>query len=161
MTEDLVIDLYKLLKSNNIEAVVDGGWGIDALLGKQTRPHGDLDIAVRHKDVDKLRKLLNDRGYEEKLRNDTRDYNFVLVDRNAHEVDIHSYTFDDKGNNIYGIAYPIESLNGKGNINGHYVKCIAAEWVIKFHENYEPNEVDRKDINALCTKFNLSPPSNY
>jgi lincosamide nucleotidyltransferase A/C/D/E len=32
---------------HQIEFYVDGGWGVDALLGKQTRPHADLDIAIQ------------------------------------------------------------------------------------------------------------------
>jgi lincosamide nucleotidyltransferase A/C/D/E len=161
MPIEVVLEIYTLLTSNDIDTIIDGGWGIDAMLGRQTRPHGDLDIAVRHKDVEKLRALLSDQGYQEKPNNDTSDYNFVLADSEGHELDVHSYTFDAEGNNIYGIAYPLESLKGSGNINGISVKCIAPEWVIKFHENYEPDEEDRQDIKALCHKFNLKEPANY
>ncbi|MGH8515394.1 MAG: nucleotidyltransferase domain-containing protein [Gammaproteobacteria bacterium] len=31
-----------------------GGWGIDALLGAQTRPHKDLDLLIRLEDVAKV-----------------------------------------------------------------------------------------------------------
>jgi lincosamide nucleotidyltransferase A/C/D/E len=151
--------LYQVL--DNILVYVDGGWGIDALLGKQTRLHGDLDIAIQHKDVHKLRELLKARGYNEVKRTDTKDYNFVLSDSDGHEIDVHSYTFDSYGKNIYGIAYPAASLTGKGMIGGNPVNCIALEWVIKFHENYEPDEVDLKDIKALCDKFGVNPPKNY
>ncbi len=34
-----VLKIYKLFQENSIEVWIDGGWGIDALLGKQTRSH--------------------------------------------------------------------------------------------------------------------------
>lgn len=156
-----VLKIYKLFQENGIEIWIDGGWGIDALLGKQTRSHNDLDIAVRHKNAPKLRELLKVAGYQEIERPDSKDYNFVLSDDNSHEVDVHTFEFDDNGNNIYGIKYPKESLTGKGTINGQSVNCIALEYVLKFHANYEPKEKDLKDIQALRNKFGVKPPKNY
>jgi lincosamide nucleotidyltransferase A/C/D/E len=156
-----VVGLYRLLEENGITVHVDGGWGIDALLGQQTRRHNDLDIAVQHKDVPRLRELLSQRGYLEVARPDTQEYCFVLGDARGHEVDVHSYTFDSAGNNIYGIAYPAASLTGEGTISGYLVKCIQLEWVIRFHENYEPDEDDVRDIRALCERFGCAPPKNY
>ena len=46
MTSDKVLDLYNWLNENNIAVWIDGGWCVDALLGRQTREHADLDIAV-------------------------------------------------------------------------------------------------------------------
>lgn len=139
-----------------------GGWGIDALLDKQTRPHNDLDIAINHKDKPKLRKLLEERGYKDVERDDTSDWNFVLSD-GGREVDVHTFLFDDKGNNIYGTAYPKESLTGTGNIRGKPVNCIAPEWVVRFHAEatYKPETKDIQDVNAICEKFGLQVPQNY
>lgn len=161
MKSEQVLSLYNLFEENGIEVHVDGGWGIDALLGRQTRPHVDLDIAVQHKDVSKSRELLEARGYKDVENPDTSTYNFVLGDDNGNKVDVHSYTFDSEGKNIEGIEYPKESLTGTGTISGQSVKCITLEWVLKFHENYEPDEEDRKDIPALCSKFGVKPPKNY
>lgn len=157
-----ILNLYNLFEENGIEVWIDGGWGIDALLGKQTRPHKDLDIAIYHKDKPKLLKLLKDRGYKDVGRDDISDWNFVLSD-GEREIDIHTFIFDDKGKNIYGTAYPKESLTGSGTINGVSVKCIPPEWVIKFHAEakYEPKEKDIQDVNAICDKFGLELPKNY
>lgn len=162
MEKEDVISLYHLLQENGIEVWIDGGWGIDALLDKQTRPHSDLDIAIDHKDKLKLRKLLEERGYKDVDRDDTSDWNFVLSD-GEREVDVHTFVFDDNGDNIYGTAYPKESLTGNGNIHGEPVKCISPEWVIRFHAEatYEPQAKDIQDVNAICEKFDLEPPENY
>lgn len=161
MDANEAISIYKLLEENGVSITIDGGWGIDALIGKQTRNHADLDIALEHKYVPALRKVLEQRGYSDTHRMDSKEFNFVLADDKGHEIDVHSYTFDAKGNNIYGIAYPIESLTGKGQLNGFEVRCITLEYVIQFHENYEPDEEDLQDIKALIEKFNIKPPKNY
>jgi lincosamide nucleotidyltransferase A/C/D/E len=43
MTAQDAIEIVQLFEQNAIEVYVDGGWGVDALLGKQTRTHADLD----------------------------------------------------------------------------------------------------------------------
>ena len=161
MTESDVIEFVRLLEQNRIDVWIDGGWGVDALLGEQTRAHNDLDIAIRHRDVDRLRTLLEARGYKDAPRPDTRDCNFVLGDDLGHQVDIHTYEFDSEGNHIYGIAYPAESLTGIGSVNGHPVKCISPGWMVKFHTGYEPDENDYRDVLALCKRFGIEMPSEY
>jgi hypothetical protein len=41
-----VLDFYKTMSDVGVDVWIDGGWGVDALLGKQTRQHKDLDIAI-------------------------------------------------------------------------------------------------------------------
>lgn len=161
MKAETVVELVKLLIANDIDVVIDGGWGVDALLGEQTRPHDDLDIAVPHKDVPKLRKILGEKGFEEIFRDDTRDCNFVLEDASKNQIDVHSYTFDEHGSNIYGIAYLPEHFTGEGVIGGYRVKCIAPEWMVKFHTGYATDENDFHDTRALCEKFNIPLPAEY
>jgi lincosamide nucleotidyltransferase A/C/D/E len=161
MKAEIVVELIKLFEEHGIDVVIDGGWGVDALLGRQTRPHDDLDIAIPHKDVPKLRELLGERGFTEVLRDDTRDCNFVLEDRAKNQIDVHSYTFDEHGNNIYGVAYLPGDLTGEGTINGYPVKCIPPETAVKFHTGYPLDENDFLDTRALCEKFNIPLPHEY
>lgn len=161
MSGDAVIVLMQLFDQHGIEVVVDGGWGVDALLGEQTRSHADLDIALQHKDVPNLRALLEARGYRDVLRDDTQDCNFVMGDEQGHEVDFHSYTFDAHGKLVFGIEYPLESLTGTGSIQGYPVKCISPEWMVKFHSGYELDENDYRDVSALCERFGMALPTEY
>jgi lincosamide nucleotidyltransferase A/C/D/E len=153
MNAKTVVELVKFLIADHIDVVVDGGWGVDALLGEQTRPHNDLDIAIPHKDVPKLRKLLAEKGFAEMSRDDSRDCNFVLEDESKNQIDVHSYTFDEHGNNIYGVEYLPEHLTGKGIINDYQVKCIAPEWAVKFHTGYDLNENDLRMSKRYAKKF--------
>ena len=156
-----VIELLKLFAANGIDATVDGGWGVDALLGVETRRHDDLDIAIPHKDVPKLRELLTGRGFRDVPRDDTRDCNFVLGDDAGNLVDVHSYTFDERGNNIYGVAYLPEHLTGAGVIEDYPVKCVPPDWAVKFHTGYELDENDFRDVKALCERFSIPLPPEY
>ena len=161
-----VIKFYSNLERLNIEIWIDGGWGVDALLGKQTRLHSDLDIVIQQQDLQKARQLLEGQGYQNVERDDTRPWNFVLGDNKGHEIDFHVIVFDSDGNAIYGPPengemYPADSLLGNGKINRHSVKCISPEQMIRFHTGYKLRDTDFKDISALCEKFGIDLPQEY
>lgn len=161
-----VISLYTELETLGITIWIDGGWGVDALLGEQTRPHQDLDITVQQKDVPKLRRLLQGRGYKDIKLQEARPWNFVLGDENGREIDLHIIVIDDRGNGRYGPAekgetYPAASLTGTGSINGRTVRCISPEWTVKFHSGYKLKEKDFRDVSALCKKFGIELPEAF
>src|ERR1700734_3421668 len=95
-----VVSLYTELENLGITIWIDGGWGVDALLGEQTRPHQDLDIAVQQKDVLHLRQFLKAQGYKDIKLEEARAWNFVLGDENGREIDFHVIVIDDKGNGL-------------------------------------------------------------
>ena len=166
MEDTDVISFYEMCLKNAIPIWIDGGWGVDALLGYQSRLHNDLDIAIQEKDVSKLRELLQRKGYQEIKLDIARPHNFVLGDERGHEIDIHVIVLDSQGNGIYGPIdngemYPADSLTGTGMIAGRNVRCISPEWMVKFHSGYEPKEKDFKDVAALCEKFAIQLPEAY
>jgi lincosamide nucleotidyltransferase A/C/D/E len=166
MTSSYAIKIYTALENAGINTWIDGGWGVDALLGKQTRPHGDLDIFIQQKDVLTLRELLAASGYREIKLEIARPHNFVLGDDKGREIDVHVIVFDNEGNAVYGPAengevFPLSMLNGLGMINGQTVKCISAEWMVKFHTGYKLRDSDFKDVTALCEKFGIGYPEEY
>jgi len=161
MTALDVLDLLSLFAEHQLEVILDGGWAVDALLGEQTRPHADLDIAMPHKFVPTLRALLEARAYCEIPRSDSREYNFVMGDEKGHLVDIHTYTFDQHGKLIFGLPYPPDSLTGHGSIMGTEVRCITPEWLVKFHTGYALDKNDYQDVNALCQRFGIQLPPEY
>jgi lincosamide nucleotidyltransferase A/C/D/E len=161
MTAEDAVEIVRLFDQGHIELYVDGGWAVDALLGKQTRTHADLDIAIQHKDVPQVRALFEANGFREIPHADSWECNFVLEDDHGRQLDIHSYTFDSAGNHVYGVAYPFDSLSGNGGINGYPVKCISPEWLVKFHTGYQLDENDYHDVKRLCQHFGLSLPAEY
>lgn len=166
MTSRDVIDLYLCLERLGVNIWIDGGWGVDALLGAQSRSHKDLDIAIQQKDVPKLRDTLLEQGYKDIKMEIARDWNFVLGDEQGREIDVHVVVFNSQGDGIYGPPengekYPMTSLTGSGQIEGRTVRCISPEWMVKFHSGYELNEKDFRDVSALCSKFGIDLPPKY
>jgi len=52
------------LQADGISVWIDGGWGVDALLGHQTREHDDLDLVIELDDATCVMGLLGSLGYE-------------------------------------------------------------------------------------------------
>jgi len=161
MTAQDVIVFLQLMAKNNIEVWLDGGWAVDALLGKQTRTHEDLDIAIRHRYTERIRALLEARGFREVFQDDSWLCNFVMGDEEGRRIDVHSFEFDHEKNRIFGVNYPFDSLGGSGMIEKTPVQCITPEWLVKFHTGYPPDKNDYRDVKALCKKFNILLPEEY
>lgn len=166
VTSSDVVDFYRVMTRSGVELWIDGGWGVDALLGEQTRGHKDLDIAIVQNNVAVLRELLYERGYRDVKLDEARPWNFVLGDQTGREIDVHVIVLDDQGNGIYGPPekgemYPAASLTGTGSISGQSVRCISPEWAIKFHSGYKLAEKDFRDVSALCNKFGIDLPADF
>jgi lincosamide nucleotidyltransferase A/C/D/E len=63
MEEDDVLSVARCLEAAGLEFWFDGGWGVDAVLGRQTREHGDLDLVVSHGDVGRAEQALRPLDY--------------------------------------------------------------------------------------------------
>ena len=159
MTSADVLDIYNQSKESGIDVWIVGGWCVDALLGKQTREHDDLDIAVHRKDNAKFRQLLLNNGCKEEQRSDSSEFMYVMANGAGQSVDVHAFEYDESGNIIYGIEFPFGSLSGTGVIDGQEVNCVDPEFMLRFITWYEPREKDIHDIQVLCEKFGLEMPN--
>lgn len=158
---EIVLELHALFLQHNIQIWIDGGWGVDALVGYQTRPHKDFDIALRHSNVARLRALLVERGFKDIPRDDTSDCNFLLGNSQGHRVDVHSFELDGEGNTSFGLVYRAEHLTGTGIIGGQPVHCISPEWAVQFHAGYPLRETDFIDVKLLCETFGIEMPEEH
>jgi lincosamide nucleotidyltransferase A/C/D/E len=166
MTAADVAGLYEQLQAAGVRIWIDGGWAVDALLGRETRPHDDLDIAIQQKDVAQLRAILETDGYVDISRDDTRPWTFVLGDGGGRRVDVHVIVVDAVGNGILGPPenghmYPAGALDGSGVVEGKTVRCLTPEFAVKFRAGYIPRASDRHDVAALCLHFGIPVPDSY
>src|SRR2546425_10216770 len=89
MTADDVCAFLALMEKHRVDVWLDGGWAVDAALGRQTRRHSDVDIVIEERDVPAAVSTLQDVGYAPVPRPDTRAWNFVMGDNASHQVDFH------------------------------------------------------------------------
>jgi lincosamide nucleotidyltransferase A/C/D/E len=166
MTEADVCRFLDLVESLGIEIWLDGGWAVDAWLGRQTRPHADVDIVIESADLPRLVDALRAAGYDDVPRDDTRPWNFVLGDTAGHEVDFHVIDVAPDGTGIYGppppeFIFPADSLTAASELCGRAIRAIPPHRLIEFHTGYEPDDDDRADVLALCERFAIEVPSAY
>jgi len=60
---DQVIALLRVLTDRRLRAWVGGGWAVDAIVGRQSRPHRDLDLAIDADQLDLVLAVLADLGF--------------------------------------------------------------------------------------------------
>jgi lincosamide nucleotidyltransferase A/C/D/E len=166
MTEGDVCRFLDLVDSLGIEIWLDGGWAVDAWLGRQTRRHADVDIVIETRNLSTLVDALRGLGYDDVPRDDTRAWNFVLGDANGHEVDFHVIDLAPDGTGIYGppppeFIFPADSLTAATELCARPVRAIPPHRLVEFHTGYEPDDDDRADVLALCERFGVEVPSVY
>lgn len=156
-----VTEIVGGLSDAGVMVWVDGGWCVDALVGRELREHGDLDIAVRRADETRLRGWLTAHGFERRSGPDESAWNYILRDAGGREVDVHIFEFGGDGNHIYGIEYPADSLTGQATLGGLLIHCIAPEWMFRFKTAYDPARKDLIDIQALAKEYNYYIPETH
>jgi lincosamide nucleotidyltransferase A/C/D/E len=166
VTESDVASLYQALESRGTKIWIDGGWGVDALLGAQTRPHADLDIVIQQKDLAGLRSFLEAEGFHDAPQPDTRAWNFVLADANGRKIDVHVVVLDKGGTGIYGPkqngqSYPASALQSHGVIAGVPVRCTSPEFQMQCHSGFALRDTDYHDVRLLAEKFGLDLPPEH
>jgi lincosamide nucleotidyltransferase A/C/D/E len=155
MSADEAIKVISLLERNDLKVWVDGGWGVDALIGRQTRPHADLDIAILLSESDAVVSLLTGLGYE--VFDDEMPTRLDLRDAEDHRVDLHPLTMDEAGNGLQQLpdgrfgTYTAEGLTGRGTLSGHPVPCLSRALQLRFHTGYELDDDDQHDIRLLTS----------
>ena len=178
LTAHDALDLHQLITSRGIRLWICGGWGVDALLGQETRPHHDLDVLMLVDDVTRLRRLLVRHGFrlkeyweENRWVTDGEGKRiataFVLWDAQERELDVHALHMDTDGNglpdweNSEGFIFTPEDLGGEGLIAGEPVACLSATMQMQAHSGYSVPEKQFSDIERLHRKFGVDYPPEY
>ncbi len=90
-----LMEVLNLLDGLKIKYWIDGGWGIDILLGKQNRVHRDIDVDFDGKFTDVLLDALNVKGYT--IVTDWRPARIELYHPELGYIDIHSLIISEDG----------------------------------------------------------------
>jgi hypothetical protein len=149
MSAEDVVAIVRRLQRAGLPVWLDGGWGVDALVRRQTRPHDDLDVVVRIEDVAAVERELAALGYERA--GGGPPMSFESVDAEGRQVDVHPIAADGAYVNRDGTIwhYPLRGLAGKGAVAGQGVDCLTAETQVICHGGYELDDDDLHDLRLL------------
>jgi lincosamide nucleotidyltransferase A/C/D/E len=157
-----VLAVLDLLAGAGVEAWVDGGWGVDALVGDATRQHSDVDLVVPLPALDTALAALATAGYRRVLR-DWRPTAVAAADERGREVDLHLVTPTPDGGGDQALPgggsfhYPPPV---DGTVGGRAVRCVDAPTQVRTHLGYPPTTKDHTDMRLLRDRLGveLVPP---
>ncbi len=132
---------------------LEGGWGVDALVGRQTRPHRDVDIDIDAVYEAPVLLALDELGYE--IETDWRPNRVELAAPGRGWVDVHPLQVEESGaarQAALGGGWHVfpPSYFTVGELGGRQVPCFTAEAQRLFRSGYELRDVDRHDLEMLA-----------
>jgi lincosamide nucleotidyltransferase A/C/D/E len=160
-----VVRVLDALERAGISILLDGGWGVDALLGEQTRTHTDVDLAIDARDIDAAVSALRALGYEhDRDAEPGLPARYVLVASEERQVDLHRLVLDGDGNGWQPLSeteawgfYPAEERT-TGMVGGRRVACITPSLQLRFHLGWEWDERAVHDMRLLQKRFGIPLP---
>ena len=160
MTAEDVLFVLAVLRKADVDTWIGGGWGIDALVGEQTRQHRDLDLMHRQDQEPTVVAALTNAGFVETL--NWRPVRFVVADPVGRQIDLHALSFTADGSAVQAspdperpFVYPAPCFV-TGMIQARPVPCLSAQQQVYFHQGYEPADHDRHDMAQLRRAFGIA-----
>ena len=144
--------ILDLLVQCDVPAWVAGGWGVDALVGRESRTHDDLDVLIPEAAPDRARRRLVAAGFAVTL--DELPTRFEMALTTFGVVDLHPIQIDAGGSRLAlpdggWWTYSRGALDAEGKIGTRRCCCLSAYEQLRLHHGYEPRDIDRADIALL------------
>lgn len=151
-TKEDLMTVINILENAGIIYWIDGGWGIDILVGKQTRCHRDIDINFDSQHTEKLLNILFEYGYE--VDTDWKPVRIELYSEKYGYLDIHPFVLNEDGTSkqadLEGGWYEFDKdLFGNAVFEGKMIPCISVKGQKLFHSGYDLRDKDKHDILIL------------
>ncbi|MGW0932583.1 nucleotidyltransferase domain-containing protein [Streptomyces sp. NPDC002644] len=140
------------LRAAEAHCWVAGGWGVDVLVGRPTREHRDLDLALDAAREAAALDALETAGY--RIETDQRPARVELAAPGRRWVDLHPVVFDadfvGRQADLQGgfFLYPRNAFT-VGRIGGRTVPCLSATQQLAFRTGYPLRPVDHHDLALL------------
>ncbi len=147
-----VLDVLTALSAMGSRFWLEGGWGVDALVGRQTRSHRDLDIDLDARCEEPALAVLAAMGYT--VETDWRPNRVELRAPGRGRVDLHPLLIDHDGTARQAAldggfhVFP-RSFFVTGSLAGVPVPCVSVTAQRLFHTGYEPRDIDLHDLAVL------------
>lgn len=164
-----VLEVLGALNRAGVPCWLVGGWGVDALIGHQTRKHPDVDLAVERSNMHDALTALEGAGFAVVQREtlpawmstmiQLRDGRRRWIELMVVEVPAPAAGQDGRPTAMR-FSYGQDSFT-MGTLDGHAVPCLAAAVQVLFHTGYPPRDSDRHDVRLLTERFGLPVPAAY
>jgi lincosamide nucleotidyltransferase A/C/D/E len=154
-----VLSLLGQLDAAGVRAWVAGGWGVDALAGRQNRQHYDLDLVISDDPgvYDDVTTVLVRAGFRQAgsacspglpmpwrhLWQHDDGYSVEVL-----PVALHDPPFSVPRSRASAPGAPQPSF-AQGTIDGRPVPCLSARLQLVLHTGYPPRDVDAFDTDVL------------
>ncbi len=148
-----MLEVLDALDGADVRHWLGGGWGVDVLVGVQTRAHRDLDLAVDADDHDACMAALASLGYA--IETDWLPVRVEVAASGDRWVDVHPVSFDAQGLGLQGdpkgthFHYPPAAFVTRV-FGGRIVPCLSADQQLLFHSGYELRPQDEHDLRQLA-----------
>jgi lincosamide nucleotidyltransferase A/C/D/E len=153
MPAEVVTEVMEALDHAGVRAWLAGGWGVDALLGEQTRPHQDLDLVFDADQDGELRAVaaLEALGFQVMGREPVRTHwwseRIALSDDQGHVVDLHPVSGAQFTAALHSHS---DAPFAAGRVAGRSVSCLSSSVQLRLHEGYDDaTDADRADVALL------------
>ena len=174
MSEAAAGELCRLLDAHGLDYWVIGGWGVDALIGRGTRAHKDLDLLLPLSQHARTWRLLHDHQFSLQYRWDenvdvpgellpgaVQPTAYVLEDPIGRQLDVH--VVDDRSPAVRPLwatdqQFVAGALEAEGHIDGMRVRCMSAQMQLLAHEGYELPATQQADVVLLRSLLDRTCP---
>ena len=174
MPERDVLRIIAAFDAAEVRFWVAGGWGIDALIGRQTRRHSDLDVVLDQNSGDeaRARRVLAKLGFGFENLDAVADSRLPRIvqlhDRGGRVIELLPVDLVSLGRPHHSNQLPEgrpADFDGRlcqsfavGRIGSRPVACLAPAVQLALHQGYDLTKSDQRDVALLCSHFGLTPP---
>ena len=147
-----MLAVLQALNASGCRYWLEGGWGVDALVGRQTRTHRDVDIDIDAVCEAATLSVLKEMGYV--IETDWRPNRVELAATGRGWVDLHPLLVDEDGSARQAALgggfhlFPASYL-AVGSLAGLTIPCVSVAAQRLFHSGYPPRDVDVHDLQLL------------
>ena len=149
VSEDMLLSILGTLQAAGVPAWVVGGWGVDALVGRATRRHRDLDLVVDRAEALRACRALEAAGFRRVEHVASHVPGALMPDRieledgGGHLIDLHPVD----------LAFWPPDRPGKGlvtgRLSGRAVPCVDAALQEAGRRGYALADKDHRDLALL------------
>lgn len=157
-----VLAILDLLAAAGVQAWLAGGWGVDALMGRQTRRHCDMDLVIGDDDLSyqQVARILSREGFWFASTQHTPGipiaWCHIWRHDAGHKVEVLPVPLREPpftaGSDDAGVGQAF----AEGNIDGRAVPCLAAGLQLLLHNGYPQRKIDNDDVALLRAYLGLA-----